>query len=129
MLLTVRQKQTAVSLNRARTYGGIAAAARSRAREERLEATDHAGPARLTRIATRLPGAASPQELRRRIARPPASSSDSRRETFLALKSGLTGGTILLGLSSGLGVVPFMGGADARHRRRRDLLHRPRLRT
>jgi tight adherence protein C len=105
--LTVRQKQTAVSLNRARTYGGIGV---MRDRElaktvsKRLLAP---GVHRLTRIATRLPGTASPQEIRRRIT---AAGLDHKLTpaNFLALKSGLTGGSLLLGLIlGGIGILPL----------------------
>jgi tight adherence protein C len=108
-LLTVRQKQTAVSLNRARTYGGIAAVRDRELAKTVSKRLITPGLHRLTRIATRLPGTASPQELRRRI----AMAGLEQRLTpanFLALKSGLTGGMILLGLVLGsIGVVPFMG--------------------
>jgi tight adherence protein C len=108
--LTVRQRQTAVSLNRARTYGG---AQMIRDRElaknvsKRLLAP---GIHRLTRIATHLPGAASPAEIRKRIS---AAGLDGKLspQTFLALKSGLTGGTLLVGLVIGLtGILPAIVG-------------------
>jgi tight adherence protein C len=100
--LTVKQKQTAVSLNRARTYGGVAGGLRDRelARtvSRRLLAP---GIQRLTRIGTRLPGAASPDVLRTRIAAAGLQEKITP-QTFLALKSGLTGGAFLLG--------PILGG-------------------
>ena len=118
--LTVKQKQTAVSLNRARTYGGVSGLReRDLARNvsRRLLAP---GVQKLTRIGARLPGAASPDVLRKRIA---AAGLEGRitPQTFLALKSGLTLGTLFLGLiarlhrdparaSAGLG-IGFAGGA------------------
>jgi tight adherence protein C len=109
-VLTVRQKQTAVSLNRARTYGG---AHMLRDRElaknvsRRLLAP---GVHRLTRIATRLPGAASPQEIGKRLSAAGLESKLSP-QTFLALKSGLTGGMVLFGIFlAATGVVPSLLG-------------------
>jgi tight adherence protein C len=108
--LTVKQKQSAVSLNRAKTYGGVTGLRErelARTVSKRLLApTVH----RLTRIGTRLPGAASPQELRRRIA---AAGLEARLtpQNYLALKSGLTGGVFLFGMILGLiGVVPGAAG-------------------
>jgi tight adherence protein C len=108
--LTVRQRQTSVSLNRARTYGG---AQMIRDRElaknvsKRLLAP---GIHRLTRIATHLPGAASPAEIRKRISAAGLEGKLSP-QTFLALKSGLTGGMFLLGLFVGLtGILPAIAG-------------------
>jgi tight adherence protein C len=109
-VLTVRQKQTAVSLNRARTYGG---GQLLRDRELAKNVSKRLlTPAmhRLTRIATRLPGAASPQEIRKRLA---AAGLDSKisPQTFLALKSGLTGGMLLLGIFVGVsGILPAIAG-------------------
>src|ERR1700712_5088451 len=108
--LTVKQKQTAISLNRARTYGGVSGLRdRELARNvsRRLIAPS---VQRLTRIGTRLPGAASPEVLRKRIA---AAGLEAKitPQTFLALKSGLTGGTFLVGLLLALlGVVPAVAG-------------------
>jgi tight adherence protein C len=109
-VLTVRQKQTAVSLNRARNYGG---AHMLRDRElaknvsKRLLAP---GVHRLTRIATRLPGAASPQEIRKRLSAAGLESKLSP-QTFLALKSGLTGGMVLFGIVlAATGIVPSLLG-------------------
>jgi tight adherence protein C len=108
--LTVKQKQTAISLNRARTYGGVSGLRdRELARNvsRRLIAPSIE---RLTRIGTRLPGAASPEVLRKRIQ---AAGLEAKitPQTFLALKSGLTGGTFLLGLIlAGLGIVPAVAG-------------------
>jgi tight adherence protein C len=108
--LTVKQKQTAVSLNRARTYGGVSGLRdRELARNvsRRLIAPS---VARLTRIGSRLPGAASPDVLRARIATAGLEAKISP-QTFLALKSGLTGGMFLVGLFLGLtGIVPMMMG-------------------
>ena len=108
--LTVKQKQTAVSLNRARTYGGVSGLRdRELARNvsRRLLAP---GVERLTRIGTRLPGAASPEVLRKRIA---AAGLEGKitPQTFLALKSGLTGGMLLIGLLIAiLGILPAAAG-------------------
>src|ERR1700712_5659191 len=106
--LTVKQKQTAISLNRARTYGGVSGLRdRELARNvsRRLIAPSIQ---RLTRIGTRLPGAASPEVLRTPIA---AAGLEGKitPQPFLALKSGLTGGTALLGLIlAATGVLPGM---------------------
>jgi tight adherence protein C len=109
--LTVKQKQTAVSLNRARTYGGIGAGLRDRELAKTVSRRLLApGVHRLTRIGTRLPGAASPDVLRKRIA---AAGLEGRitPQTFLALKSGLTGGTFLFGLILAfIGMVPAIAG-------------------
>jgi tight adherence protein C len=108
--LTIKQKQTAVSLNRARTYGGVAGVRDhelARTVTRRLIAP---GVHRLTRIGTRLPGTASPQEIRRRIA---AAGLEAKLtpQHFLALKSGLTGGALLLGAFLGItGIVPAVAG-------------------
>jgi tight adherence protein C len=108
--LTVKQKQTAVSLNRARTYGGVSGLRdRELARNvsRRLIAPSIQ---RLTRIGTRLPGAASPEVLRKRIA---AAGLEGKitPQTFLALKSGLTGGSFLLGLFLAVaGILPAVAG-------------------
>jgi tight adherence protein C len=108
--LTVKQKQTAVSLNRARTYGGVSGLReRDLARNvsRRLLAP---GVQKLTRIGARLPGAASPDVLRKRIA---AAGLEGRitPQTFLACKSGLTLGTVLLGLMLGFtGILPAIAG-------------------
>jgi tight adherence protein C len=108
--LTVKQRQTSVSLNRARTYGGVAGLRdRELARtvsKRLLAPTLH----RLARIGTRLPGAASPQELRRRIA---AAGLEAKLtpQNYLAIKSGLTGGVFLFGIILGVvGVVPGAAG-------------------
>jgi len=109
--LTVRQKQTAISLNRARNYGG-SQSLRDRdlaknVSKRLLAPSVH----RLTRIATRLPGAASPQEIRRRISAAGLEGSLTPAN-FLALKSGLTGGGFVLplifGSVIGLGLAPTL---------------------
>ncbi len=109
--LTVKQKQTAVSLNRARTYGGISAGLRDRELAKTVSRRILApGVQRLTRIGTRLPGAASPDVLRKRIA---AAGLEAKitPQTFLALKSGLTGGTFLLGIILAvIGLLPLVAG-------------------
>jgi tight adherence protein C len=109
--LTVKQKQTAVSLNRARTYGGLSAGLRDRELAKTVSRRILApGVQRLTRIGTRLPGAASPDVLRKRIA---AAGLEAKitPQTFLALKSGLTGGTFLLGIILAvIGVLPVVAG-------------------
>ncbi|HEY1478699.1 MAG TPA: type II secretion system F family protein [Gaiellales bacterium] len=105
-LLTVRQKQTAVSQNRARTYGGSMALRDREVAKNVSKRLIAPGLHRLTRIATRLPGTASPQEIRRRLA---AAGLENKLtpQNFLALKAGLTGGTILLGIVlSVVGIVP-----------------------
>ncbi len=108
--LTVKQKQTAVSLNRARTYGGVSGLReRDLARNvsRRLLAP---GVQKLTRIGARLPGAASPDVLRKRIA---AAGLEAKitPQTFLALKSGLTLGTLFLGLMLAFtGILPAIAG-------------------
>jgi tight adherence protein C len=105
--LTVRQKQTAVSLNRAKNYGG-SQSLRDRDLAKNVSRRLLApGVHRLTRVATRLPGAASPAELRRRIT---AAGLDGKLTpaNFLALKSGLTGGVFLLAVILGsIGILPF----------------------
>ena len=109
--LTVKQKQTAVSLNRARTYGGISGGLRDHELAKTVSRRILApGVQRLTRIGTRLPGAASPDVLRKRIA---AAGLEAKitPQTFLALKSGLTGGTFLLGIILGsIGILPLVAG-------------------
>jgi tight adherence protein C len=117
--LTVKQKQTAVSLNRARTYGGVTGLRDRELARNVSRRLLGPGVEKLTRIGTRLPGAASPEVLRKRIAAAGLEGKISE-QTFLALKSGLTGGTFLFGLIlAGLGLVPtilglglgFAGGA------------------
>jgi tight adherence protein C len=109
--LTVKQKQTAVSLNRARNYGGIAGGLRDRELAKTVSRRLLAPSVqRLTRIGTRLPGAASPDVLRTRIA---AAGLEGKitPQTFLALKSGLTGGVFLFGIIVGMtGLVPLIAG-------------------
>jgi tight adherence protein C len=109
--LTVRQKQTAISLNRARNYGGAGHLIRERELAKNVSKRLFApGVQRLTRIALKLPGAASPQEIRKRISAAGLENSLTP-QTFLALKSGLTGGTLLLGLILGLtGILPSVMG-------------------
>jgi tight adherence protein C len=109
--LTVKQKQTAVSLNRARTYGGVSGGLRDRELAKTVSRRILVpGVQRLTRIGTRLPGAASPDVLRKRIA---AAGLEAKitPQTFLAFKSGLTGGTFLLGIILAvIGVLPVVAG-------------------
>jgi tight adherence protein C len=108
--LTVKQRQTAVSLNRAKTYGGVSGLRdRELARHvsQRLIAPSlH----RLTRIGARLPGAASPEVIRKRLA---AAGLENKitPQNFLAIKSGLTGGVFLFGVALGLvGIIPSLAG-------------------
>jgi tight adherence protein C len=108
--LTIKQKQTAVSLNRARTYGGVAGVRDHELARNVTRRLIAPGVHRLTRIGTRLPGTASPQEIRRRIA---AAGLEAKLtpQHFLALKSGLTGGALLLGAFLGItGIVPTVAG-------------------
>jgi tight adherence protein C len=108
--LTIKRKQTAVSLNRARTYGGVAGVRDYELAKNVTRRLIAPGVHRLTRIGTRLPGTASPQEIRRRIA---AAGLEAKLtpQHFLALKSGLTGGAFLLGILLGsIGIVPAMAG-------------------
>jgi tight adherence protein C len=108
--LTIKQKQTAVSLNRARTYGGVAGVRDHELARNVTRRLIAPGVHRLTRIGTRLPGTASPQEIRRRIA---AAGLEAKLtpQAFLALKSGLTGGALLLGAVLGItGIVPAVAG-------------------
>jgi tight adherence protein C len=108
--LTIKRKQTAVSLNRARTYGGVTGVRDYELAKNVTRRLIAPGVHRLTRIGTRLPGTASPQEIRRRIA---AAGLEAKLtpQHFLALKSGLTGGAFLLGILLGsIGIVPAMAG-------------------
>jgi tight adherence protein C len=108
--LTIKQKQTAVSLNRARTYGGVAGVRDHELARNVTRRLIAPGVHRLTRIGTRLPGTASPQEIRRRIA---AAGLEAKLtpQHFLALKSGLTGGALLFGAFLGItGIVPAVAG-------------------
>jgi tight adherence protein C len=108
--LTIKQKKTAVSLNRARTYGGVAGVRDHELARNVTRRLIAPGVHRLTRIGTRLPGTASPQEIRRRIA---AAGLEAKLtpQAFLALKSGLTGGALLLGAVLGItGIVPAVAG-------------------
>ena len=108
--LTIKRKQTAVSLNRARTYGGVAGVRDYELAKNVTRRLIAPGVHRLTRIGTRLPGTASPQEIRRRIA---AAGLEAKLtpQHFLALKSGLTGGAMLLGAFLGItGIVPGVAG-------------------
>jgi tight adherence protein C len=108
--LTVKQRQSAISLNRARTYGGVSGL---RDRElARTVSTRLIAPSlhRLTRIGARLPGAASPAVIEKRLAAAGLEGTLTP-QNFLALKSGLTGGVFLLGLILGsIGVVPMAAG-------------------
>src|SRR5215475_7196053 len=64
--ITVRQRQLAISLRRAKRYGGLAQqreAELAKGMGERLAPTIE----RLARFALRLPGSLSPDELRRRL--------------------------------------------------------------
>jgi tight adherence protein C len=108
--LTMRQKQTAVSLNRARNYGGAGGLRERELARNISRRLISPSVQRLTRIGSRLPGAASPDEIGRRLR---AAGLEGRLtpQNFLALKSGLTGGVFLLGLLLGFaGVVPAMAG-------------------
>jgi tight adherence protein C len=114
--LTIRQKQTAVSLDRARNYGdrGFRESDLARTLGARVIAPSIR---RLTRIGTRLPGAASPDELRRRLS---AAGLDAKLTpaNYLALKAALIFGTVLVGLfvaftgvlPSALGLLIGLGG-------------------
>jgi tight adherence protein C len=108
--LTVRQKQTSISLNRARNYGGVAGLRENELARNVSRRLLAPGVQRLTRIGSRLPGAASPEEIGRRL-RAAGLEGKLTPQHFLALKSGLTGGVFLFGLILGFtGIVPSMAG-------------------
>src|SRR3954462_5837990 len=110
--LTVRQKQLAVSLRRARRYGGFTL------KEQGDELNGSASERllsplldKLASFAMKLPTTASPDEIRKRL----ISAGPGPKippPGFLAFKSGLALGWIVLGLlltASGMGAGLFLG--------------------
>src|SRR4051794_4711117 len=111
--MTVRQRQLALSLRRARRYGGLTLreAELGKGMSDRM-----LSPAieRLAGFALRLPGAVSPDEVRRRLIAAGLAGSISPT-TFLAGKSAFGLGSIALGLLMAIGgnsmglLIAFVG--------------------